>query len=142
MMSHLYEITVRFWDELIARPAGPLGFRFVVQPVMASLLAIRDGYRDSIAGRSAYFWDVLTSGDRHERLREGVKAVARVLLFACVADAIYQFVELKGFRPLQMVVIAFVLAFIPYLLMRGPANRVVRAWKSRQRSKRLRGTGA
>lgn len=126
MMSYLHEIGIRFWHELIARPTGPLGFRFVIQPVIASLLAIRDGYRDAVAGRSAYFWTVLTDGGRRERLREGVSAVARVVFFACVADAIYQFIELKAFRPLQMFVIAMVLAFMPYLLIRGPANRVVR----------------
>ena len=132
MMFHLHEISVRFWDELIARSAGPLGFRFVVQPVIASLLAIRDGYRDAIEGQSAYFWAVLAGGDRRERLRQGVTAVARVLFFACVADLVYQVVELKAFRPLQMLVIAFALGFIPYLLMRGPANRVVRWLKPRR----------
>jgi len=125
-MSHLYDITVRFWEELIARPSGTLGFRFIIQPVMASLLAIRDGYRDASRGHTAYFWAVLTQENRSERLREGILAVSRVLILGCVADAIYQFVELKGFRPLQMIAIALLLAFIPYLFVRGPANRIAR----------------
>ena len=124
--SHLHEIAIRFWDELIARPAGPFGFRFIVQPVVASLLAFRDGYRDATAGRTPYFWAILTKERRRERLLEGLKAVVRVLIFGCAADAVYQFIELKAFRPLQMVAIAFLLAFIPYLLMRGPANHLVR----------------
>jgi hypothetical protein len=132
-MSHLYDLTLRFWDELIARPAGPLGFRFIIQPVMASLFALRDGYRDAMAGRTPYFWAVLTKDHRQERLHEGIRAVSRVLIFGCIADAIYQYVELHAFRPLQMVAVAFLLAFVPYLLMRGPANHAVRWFrKSRQ----------
>jgi len=123
--SDLYEIVARFWDELSARPAGPLGFRFIIQPVMGSLLAIRDGYRDAIDRRTPYFWAVLTRAKRRERLAEGIRNVTRVLIFACVGDAVYQLIELKSFRPLQMLVIAFVLAFVPYLLVRGPANRAV-----------------
>lgn len=124
--SYLYDLTIRFWDELIARPSGPLGFRFIIQPAMASVLAFRDGYRDAVAGRSPYFWAVLTKTDRRERLHEGVGAVLRVLIFGCLADAVYQYLELDTFRPLQMAVIAVLLAFIPYLLMRGPANRLMR----------------
>lgn len=41
-------------------------------------------------------------------------------------DIIYQLIELHGLRPLQTVVIAVFLAFIPYLLVRGPATRVAR----------------
>src|ERR1041385_5580385 len=107
--SYLYDIVVRFWDELIARPAGPLGFRFIIQPIMASLLAFRDGYRDAKAGHTPYFWAILTKDRRRERLIQGISAVSRVLIIGCIADAIYQFVELDGFRPLQMMVIAFVL---------------------------------
>jgi hypothetical protein len=130
LITQLHDIVLRAWDEVIARPSGPLGFRFIVQPIMASMLAFRDGYRDAIAGRTPYFWAVLTKDRRGLRLREGVRAVARVLIFGCAADAIYQFVELNAFRPLQMVVIAFLLAFIPYLLVRGPANHLVHWFKA------------
>jgi hypothetical protein len=66
-VSYGFEIVTRFWDELIARPAGPMGFRFVLQPVMASLLAIRDGIHDARIGRSPYFWTVATDPPRRKK---------------------------------------------------------------------------
>jgi hypothetical protein len=126
-VSHSYEIVTRFWDELIARPAGPMGFRFILQPIVASLLAIRDGVKDARTDRSPYFWTVLTdSSRRQKRIVEGIRAVTRVLILGAVMDVIYQIVALHGIRPLQTLVIAVVLAFIPYLLVRGPANRVAK----------------
>jgi hypothetical protein len=124
-VSHSFEVVTRFWDELIARPAGPMGFRFVLQPVMASLLAIRDGIHDARTGRSPYFWTVVSDPTRRKkRIIEGIRAVMRVLILGGVMDVIYQIVALHGLRPLQTVVIAVVLAFVPYLIVRGPAERI------------------
>lgn len=44
-------------------------------------------------------------------------------------DAIYQIFVLKSFRPVQAVIIALLLAFIPYVLLRGPAARIARWWR-------------
>jgi hypothetical protein len=43
-------------------------------------------------------------------------------------DIIYQWKELDTFYPVQSVVIAILLAFVPYLLLRGPIERVARRW--------------
>jgi hypothetical protein len=132
-VSHSFEVVTRFWDELIARPAGPLGFRFVLQPVMACLLAVRDGIRDARTDRSPYFWTVLTDPSRRQkRIIEGIRAVARVLILGAVIDVIYQLIALHGIHPLQTVVIAVVLAFIPYMIVRGPANRVAKYYFRRK----------
>src|SRR5271168_4904658 len=62
------EVRHRVWEQLIARPTGPMAFRFILQPVMAGIVALRDGIADAKAGRSPYFWTMLTnplqSGDR------------------------------------------------------------------------------
>jgi hypothetical protein len=60
------------------------------------------------------------------RLREGVKAVSRVLLLGAGMDLVYQAIELHALRPLETVVIAVGLAFVPYLVVRGPAARISR----------------
>lgn len=126
-MSHAADLAIRFWDEMIARPGGPMKFRFVLQPVVASALAIRDGLKDAHLERTPYIWTMLhDSTRRRKRLVEGVRAVARVLVLSAIIDVIYQFTELRGFRPLQTVVIALVLAFLPYAIVRGPATRVER----------------
>jgi hypothetical protein len=118
---------IRFWDNLISRPSGPMAFRFLLQPVMATIFAIRDGRIDAKTGRSPYFWTVLTNPEkRGARLREGLKATSRIIVLGLLMDAIYQFKVFKAFHPLEAIVIALVLAFIPYLLIRGPAARITR----------------
>ena len=126
-MSHAVDLAVRFWDEMIARPAGPMKFRFVLQPIVASALAIRDGMKDAHLERTPYFWTMVSDpARRRKRFVEGVRAVSRVLLIGAVMDMIYQYVALGGFRPLQTVAIALFLAFLPYVIVRGPATRVER----------------
>src|SRR5215468_11231591 len=49
----------RIWYQELARASAPMKFRFVLQPLMAAFLAIRDGRRDAHTGRSPYIWAVL-----------------------------------------------------------------------------------
>jgi hypothetical protein len=96
---------------------------------MATLLAIRDGLKDVRAGRPLYTWTLLTDpAHRAGYLREGLKRVSRVIIFALVMDAIYQFIVLHRFYPGEALVIAFVVAVLPYLLIRGPVTRLARHW--------------
>jgi hypothetical protein len=46
-------------------------------------------------------------------------------------DLIYQVVVLRRFYPLEALIVAFVLAFLPYILLRGPVNRIARFLKRR-----------
>ena len=122
-----YDLHVQFWQEIFARPGGPLAFRFILQPVIASFLAIRDGWADAQSHRQPYLWSLLRDPThRMPRLLEGVKAVSRVLLLGAGMDLVYQAIELHAFRPLETVVIAVGLAFVPYLVVRGPAGRISR----------------
>jgi hypothetical protein len=43
-------------------------------------------------------------------------------------DAAYQIVRLRTFYPVEAVIIALVLAFVPYLLARGSVTRVASWW--------------
>ena len=124
-----FEVIGRLWHDLIARPDEPMRFRFILQPVMAAIFAIRAGINDARTGGSPYFWAVLTKPrERAARLREGLNATARIILLGLVMDVIYQIIVLKRFYPAESVIIAVVLAFVPYFLIRGPAARVARRW--------------
>jgi hypothetical protein len=121
---------VDFWQELTARPDGPLAFRFVLQPVMALWLAARDGIADAKTGRPPYLSAIIRNpAERAARLHEGVTATMRILLLAAAMDVAYQLIVLHGLRPLETVFIAFVLGFLPYLLARGPIARVARRFR-------------
>ena len=115
------------WHEITARPSGKMAFRFYFQPLMAMLLATRDGIRDARAGRPAYFWALFTDPvNRRARLRDGWRAVQNVFVLALVLDTIYQLAVLRGLRPLQGLLVALTLAIVPYVLLRGPVSRVTR----------------
>lgn len=119
----------RVITQLFARLDGPLHFRFIMQPLMAAVLATIDGVKDARAGRPAYLWEMVsTPADRKQLLREGWKRVSRVFLLAVVLDVIYQLIEFHWIYPGETVVVAVVLAIIPYFLLRGPINRIMK-WK-------------
>ena len=123
----LHDLVIRFWQEILERPSGPLAFRFILQPAMASFLAIRDGWHDAEMHRPPFFWAIVHDPtSRGPRLHEGLVAVLRVLALGATMDLFYQMVRLHGLRPVQTVVIAFALAFLPYLIVRGPAARIGR----------------
>ena len=109
-------------------------FRLILQPAMATLFAVRAGWQDGLAGRPAYFWAILTEpAERRNLLREGWKAVAKVFVMAVIIDAIYQVINLRWFYPAEALIVAIVLAFVPYLLIRGPVGRIARWWLSSRR---------
>jgi hypothetical protein len=123
------EVRHRVWEQFIARPTGPMAFRVLLQPVMAAIVAMRDGIADARAGRAAYFWTLLTNPlESGGRLREGLIATARIILLGLGMDVIYQFIALKTFYPGEAVIVAVALAFFPYVLLRGPIERIAR-WR-------------
>lgn len=122
------ELVLRMWDNLVARVGGPMSFRLVLQPAVAIILAIRAGLHDARAGRPAYFWTILTNpNDRRDLLREGWTAVAKVFLAAVVIDVVYQLVVQRWVYPGEALLVAFLLACVPYLLIRGLVNRLARS---------------
>jgi hypothetical protein len=119
------------WQEIAARPEGPLAMRFYLQPIMSTFFAVRDGLKDSRTGQPPYFWSVFTDpAHRHELLEDGWKSIGKIFILAAVLDVIYQLIVLHELRPLQTVIIATFLAVVPYLIVRGPVNRVAR-WMRR-----------
>jgi hypothetical protein len=127
------EVLGRMWRDIAERPGGPMTFRFILQPAMAAMAAFHDGADDARLNRSPYLWTLVTDRDESAgRLREGVIATGRVILLGLVMDGVYQAIVLKTFYPGEMVLVAILLAFLPYLLLRGPFCRLVRRWSARK----------
>ena len=123
-MDHMWE---RVGSQLIARVTGPMKFRLVLQPCMAAFFAIRSGLADAKAGRPPYFWAMLSDSKERERLiKDGWKSVGRVFILAVVLDVVYQIIELRFVYPGEALIVAFVLAILPYLLLRGVVTRIAR----------------
>lgn len=116
-----------FFDGLLARVEGPLSFRLILQPLIALYFGIRDGVKDAREKKPPYFWALFTyPAQRREMLRHGWKSIGKVFVIAVVIDLIFQYAVFGGFRLIGAFLAGMILAVIPYLLFRGPLNRVIR----------------
>ncbi len=123
----MVDFLFRSWDQMLGRIEGPFLFRFVLQPLTATLLALRAGFSDARLHRTPYLSDLLRSSThRGALLREGWRDVGSVFIVAVLIDAIYQLMMFGWVYPLQAMIIAAVLAIVPYALVRGPAARTAR----------------
>lgn len=126
------EIFNRLWENLIGRVTGPMNFRLAIQPIVASGIAVWSGIKDARAGRPPFLWAAVT--DRMQRptlIREGWRDVGKVFILAVVLDAVYQLIQHRGVYVLELLIVAPTLAFVPYILIRGPATRIARALSHR-----------
>jgi hypothetical protein len=135
------EILKRVWDNLIGRISGPMNFRLILQPTMAAFFAIRAGLSDAREGRPAFFWAALWDpAYRPELLRQIRRDVGKVFVLAIVLDSIYQLTVHRGVYVLELLITATVLAIVPYVLIRGPVNRIAR--RKQRRDQVTKGTRA
>lgn len=129
------EMIVRGWNNIVSRFGGPMTFRVILQPAMAALFALLAGLRDAREHRPPYLWTLLTdASQRGDLLRHGWKAIGRVFILAIVMDTIYQLIVLRWLYPLELLAVAILLAVVPYLLLRGPVNRVASWWYRRRKA--------
>jgi hypothetical protein len=123
----------RFVENLFSRLDGPLHFRLIVQPLMATTIAVIDGLKDAKAGKPAYFWALLSTPERRKQLvKDGWKRVGKIFIIAIILDVVYQLKVHSTVYPGETLMVAIVLAIVPYLVLRGPINRLVRLWKKHE----------
>jgi len=117
-----------FAGDMVARVSGPMKFRLIMQPAMAIFFAIRSGLADAREGRPPYFWALLTGDTSREAMIEsGWKSVGRVFILAIVLDVVYELIVYRWVYPLQALTVAFILAIVPYLVVRGLVTRLARS---------------
>lgn len=118
----------RYAEDMVARfTTGPMKFRIYLQPAMAIFFAVRGGLQDAKAGKPPYFWGLFTDkAERYSMLKDGWRHIARVFILAIAMDVIYQLIELHFVYVPQALSVAIILAIIPYVLVRGPVNRLAR----------------
>ena len=124
-------VSSNVWDrvgtQLLARVTGPMKFRLVLQPCMAAFFAIRSGIADAKTGKSPYFWTMVSDPtERAELIKDGWKSVGKVFILAIVLDVVYQVIELHFVYVGEAIIVAFILAILPYLILRGIVTRIAR----------------
>lgn len=123
----MHDMWLRISDNLMDRVTGPLKFRLVLQPVMACAYAVIAGLRDAKNGEPPYFWGLVTNpANRTAMIRDGSKSVGKVFILALIMDIAYQLWVQRFVYPGEAVIVAFILAIIPYLVLRGLVTRVAR----------------
>ena len=123
------DMWTRVGEQQMARVSGPMHFRLVLQPGMATIFAVISGLKDARMAKPPYFWSLLNDpSHRKEMLKDGWHGVGRVFILAVVLDAIYQAYVLHFFYVGEAIIVAIVLAIAPYLILRGIVTRLARKW--------------
>ena len=119
------DLVVRIAENLADRITGPLHMRLVVQPVMASLFAVIDGLQDATARKPPYLWSMVGNPARRRALlKHGWHSVGKIFAIAVALDVAYQ-LAVQGFVYVgETIIVAFLLAIVPYVLLRGPVTRI------------------
>ena len=69
----------RGWHELLGRDSGLLHVRLISQPLVATMLGTRAGWRDGRTGRPVFFWTLVQEPtQRRLLLREALRDVGRL----------------------------------------------------------------
>jgi hypothetical protein len=120
------DIWSRIAGNMVNRVSGPMRLRLILQPTMAVIFAIRSGLQDARSGKRPYFWTLATDpAARAELIKDGWKSVGKVFMAALAVDVVYQVVELRFVYPGEAVIVAFLLAIVPYLILRGLVTRLM-----------------
>lgn len=118
---------MRIVENLGDRVSGPMKFRMLLQPGMAIVFAVIAGLRDARLGKPPYAWALFTAPvHRAEMLKDGWKSVGKVFVLAMILDVVYQIMVARFVYPGEVVIVALLLAIVPYLIVRGLVTRIVR----------------
>jgi hypothetical protein len=110
-----------------------MSFRVIIQPVMATFLAIRAGWADARGGRPIFFWTLARDpAQTRVMLRNLWRIAGKVFLVALVLDAFYQVIVFHWVHPLQALIVATLLALVPCMVVRAIGNRIVSLAHRRQ----------
>jgi hypothetical protein len=124
-MNAVADVFGRIFENIAGRVGGPMKLRLVLQPLIAIVYAVRAGRKDGRAGAPPYFWAMFVSREhRRMLLREGWKDVGKIFVIAVLIDVIYQIIVERWVYPGEALLVAALLAFVPYVLLRGLVTRL------------------
>jgi hypothetical protein len=122
----MVEMFTRAFENLIARDSGPLHFRLILQPLMATVLAVRAGWADAWKGQPIFFWTLFREPARTRPMLRNLWTIAgKVFLVAAALDIVYQLIVFQWVYPLETLIVATMLALVPCMLVRAIGNRIV-----------------
>ena len=125
--GNIYLFSEQFWNDVVSRFTGAGRFRFLIQPTVAILLGVIGGKRDATARRPPFFWSIVFREERwKEALKDGFDTINIMLIFGILADIIFQYILFGIVHIIPALLLGPMLITIPYILARGPSNRIFR----------------
>ena len=78
------------------RLSGPAHLRFIIQPVIAVILGVRDGIMDAKAGSPPYLYRIIFEPEyRRESFKDGFKSISKPFVIGIIMDVVVQFYVLE-----------------------------------------------
>jgi hypothetical protein len=115
------------------RLSGPGSFRFVLQPIIAIALGIRDGLMDAKANDPPYLIGLVFHPEyRREMWTVTVQHVLKPFIVGVVLDLILQYFIFQHVRLIPALMAGILLIGLPYALARGLTNRIATEWNRRR----------
>ena len=114
-----------FWQGALRELTSGQGqFRLLLLAAVALVVGIRAGIADARAGTLPFGRRLAEGNEPHAQLmKDAVKRALNPLALAVVLDVILQRLTLGYVRPLVAVVVAVVVVWIPFVIVRGVMNR-------------------
>jgi hypothetical protein len=123
----LYLLSRQFFEDMVARLSGAGRFRFILQPMVAIFIGMRDGIKDSRVGYPPFLLALVAHGDhRTHLLRSALTSVRDLVAIAIILDVISQFLIFEDVHPGAALILGLVLIAVPYSICRSLINRIVR----------------
>lgn len=112
--------------EGIVRDLGGKGqFRLYMQPAMALVLGARLGIADAKEGKAPFLFRLLRRSSRPwQLLKDSLWDAVIPLSIAVAMDSVLQYLTLGTVRPVAALVVAALLVWLPFALVRGLTNRM------------------
>lgn len=122
-------------NKLLLRISGPLGFRFILQPIAAIMLGIRDGKIDDELNEKPYILDLFVNPkNRKRQIDKAMKTLLKPIIISILMNITAQFLLFKTVNLLGAVIIGTSIIGIPYSLARGISNRILSSYLKAKKS--------
>ena len=119
---------------IVARVAGPMSFRFILQPLMAVLLGMRDGKLDAKAGTPPFIFDLIFNPEHRKKdFASAIKSLLKPMIIGFVIDLIAQYLIFQHIRLIPALIVGVGVIALPYALSRGVTNRIISAKMKKQK---------
>ncbi len=106
------EILTRAFQDLVERTTGPMWFRLILQPLVATFFGIRAGLANARRSQGA------EGGRRKALFQQALGDIGKMLVVGVGLDIVFQLIALRTVYPGEALLVAFLLVALPYQIVR------------------------